>query len=207
MKNTNTKLVIYIILLFIILCSSLIIYIFEIDAKKYNKDLYAEIYSEFEELEKLEESNNTKTISSSNNPIIYKTNARGSTYRVIATINIPKIQVNYPIINETTDEYLKISPTKLYGPNPNEKGNFCVVGHNYENDTFFSNLDLLNNGDIVKIKDTSGKTESYSIYNSYIVSKTDVSCLEQNTDGKTELTLITCTNKNDKMLIIKCEKI
>lgn len=209
MKNKNAKLIIYIFLLFVILCSLFLLYILEYDAKNYDPNLYAEIYKEFNELEQLEElaSSENIIIDSSNEPVIYKTNARRNMYRVIATINIPKINLNYPIINETTDEYLKISPTKLYGANPNQEGNLCIIGHNYEDDTLFSNLDKLANGDIVKIKNTSGKTEKYSVYDSYIVNRNDVSCLDQNTNGKTEITLITCTNKNNKMLIVKCEKI
>lgn len=208
MKNKNTKLVIYIFLLFIISCSLFLLYIFETDEKKYDPSLYAEIYEEFELLEKIEDTTIPDVSSTSpNEPIKYTINARDDIYRVIASITIPKINVYYPIINETTDEYLKISPTKLCGANPNEVGNFCVVGHNFEDDTLFSNLDQLTNGDIVKIKNTSGKTEKYSVYDSYIVDNKDVSCLDQNTNGKTELTLITCTNKNNKMLIVKCEKI
>lgn len=210
MKNKNTKLIIYIFLLFVIMCSLFLLYVLEYNVKTYDKNLYAEIYKEFNELEQLEELSTSIDItntSSNSNPVIYKTNARGNMYRVIATINIPKLNLNYPIINETTEEYLKISPTKLYGAEPNQIGNLCIVGHNYEDDTLFSNLDQLTNGDIVKIKNTSGKTEKYSVYNSYIVNRNDVSCLDQNTNGKTEITLITCTNKNNKMLIVKCEKI
>ena len=210
MKNKNTKLIIYIFLLFVIMCSLFLLYVLEYNVKTYDKNLYAEIYKEFNELEQLEEPSTSIDItntSSNSNPVIYKTNARGNMYRVIATINIPKLNLNYPIINETTEEYLKISPTKLYGAEPNQTGNLCIVGHNYEDDTLFSNLDQLTNGDIIKIKNTSGKTEKYSVYNSYIVNRNDVSCLDQNTNGKTEITLITCTNKNNKMLIVKCEKI
>ena len=210
MKNKNTKLIIYIFLLFVIMCSLFLLYVLEYNVKTYDKNLYAEIYKEFNELEQLEEPSTSIDItntSSNSNPVIYKTNARGNMYRVIATINIPKLNLNYPIINETTEEYLKISPTKFYGAEPNQTGNLCIVGHNYEDDTLFSNLDQLTNGDIIKIKNTSGKTEKYSVYNSYIVNRNDVSCLDQNTNGKTEITLITCTNKNNKMLIVKCEKI
>ena len=63
----------------------------------------------------------------------------GYTYSTIASINIPKINVNYSIIDgetdsvEETDALLKISPTKFWGPDPNTEGNFCVVGHNYRN--------------------------------------------------------------------------
>ena len=43
---------------------------------------------------------------------------------------IPKLSIKYPVINETTEEYLKIAPTKLFGPNANEVGNLCIIGHN-----------------------------------------------------------------------------
>lgn len=193
------KFIIYMILLFIIICSLFLLYILEYDAKQCDTNLKSEIYEEFKEIENLEE-----TDSSNSNPIIYRTNSRGNIYRVIATISIPKLNIHYPIINETTYEYLKISPTKLAGNNPNESGNFCIVGHNFEDDTFFSNLDLLENGDIIKLKDTSGNYQKYSVYNIYTVRRKDTSCLNQDTNGKTELTLITCTNKQDLMLIVKC---
>lgn len=198
------KLIIYIILLFIITCSLSLLYILEYDAKQYDVSLHDEIYEEFEKIENLEE---TEISSSESNPIIYRTNSRGNVYRVIGTISIPKLNIHYPVINETTYEYLKISPTKLAGNNPNEPGNFCIVGHNFEDDTFFSNLDLLVNGDVVKLKNTAGNYQKYSVYDIYTVRRKDTSCLNQNTDGKTELTLITCTNKQDLMLIIKCKAI
>ena len=78
-----------------------------------------------------------------NNVAVKKTN-EGFNYITVASISIPKISVNYSIIAgetgslEETESLLKISPTKFWGPNPNEVGNFCVVGHNYRNSKFFS---------------------------------------------------------------------
>ena len=43
----------------------------------------------------------------------------------------------------------------------------------------------------------------YYIYNIYELPDWDVSCLNQNTLGFKELTLITCNNYNKKRLIVK----
>ena len=76
------------------------------------------------------------------------TSSDGTDYYTIATINIPKIGVNYPILSETTTELLKISPCKFWGADPNKVGNFCIVGHNYRNNLFFSKVPTLEYGDI-----------------------------------------------------------
>ena len=55
-------------------------------------------------------------------------------YKIEGIIEIPKIGINYPVISKTSEELLKISVNKFHGPNPNEVGNYCIVGHNYLND-------------------------------------------------------------------------
>jgi sortase (surface protein transpeptidase) len=47
----------------------------------------------------------------------------------------------------------------------------------------------------------------YTVYNKYIIDEYDLSCLSQDTDGNTELTLITCDNDNTKRLIVKCRAV
>jgi len=108
----------------------------------------------------------------------------GQEYYTLATINIPSINCYYPILNTTTDELLKISPCYFWGAQPNEVGNFCIVGHNYRNTKFFSKVPNLENGDIIEIKDLTGRMIKYSVYNKYIVAPDDVSCTSQLTDGK-----------------------
>ncbi len=135
--------------------------------------------------------------------------ADGFIYKTIATINIPKINVQYPILDGETDSeqetesLLKISPTKFWGADPNEVGNFCIVGHNYRNTKFFSKVPTLENGDVIEITDASGKTLRYSVYNKYEVVPEDLSCTSQLTNGKKEITLITCTNDSKKRVIVK----
>ena len=70
---------------------------------------------------------------------------------IIGIIEISKINLRYPIISETSDEFLQIAPCKFSGPNINTYGNFCIAGHNFDNGMFFSNLFLLNINDIIDI--------------------------------------------------------
>jgi len=149
-----------------------------------------------------------QTQNGSNKKNVQKTND-GYRYTTIATINIPKINVQYPILDGETDSeaeteaLLKISPTKFWGADPNEVGNFCIVGHNYRNNRFFSKVPSLENGDIIEITDTSGNTLRYSVYNKYEVIPEDLSCTSQLTNGRKEITLITCTNDSKKRVIVK----
>ena len=139
---------------------------------------------------------------------IQKTRTKsGTEYYTIGVINIPKINVNYPILSETSDELLKISPCKFHGADPNEVGNFCIVGHNYRNSLFFSKVPTLNSGDIIQVTDLSGRTIQYKIYNKYEVDPADVSCTTQLTNGRKEVTLITCTDDSKHRVVVKAREV
>lgn len=135
----------------------------------------------------------------------------GSKYYTIGEINIPSINVNYPILTadnlDNIDALLKISICKFHGANPNQVGNLCLAGHNYKNSKFFSKVPNLNSGDIIQIKDLSGTTLNYVVYDKYIVEPDNVACTSQLTGGKKEVTLITCTNDNKQRYIIKAREI
>lgn len=137
----------------------------------------------------------------------------GYNYITVATINIPKIDVKYAVIDgqtdstEETESLLKMSPTKFWGPEPNEVGNFCIVGHNYRNTRFFSKVPTLVNGDTMELTDLSGKTITYKVYDKYEVEPTDVSCTTQITNGKKEVTLITCTDDSKYRVVVKAREI
>ena len=75
----------------------------------------------------------------------------GDSATIIGNIIIDKINVNYPILSNLTDELLKISICKFYGPNPNLVGNMCLAGHNYNDSRFFSRLNELKIGDSIRI--------------------------------------------------------
>lgn len=103
---------------------------------------------------------------------------------IIGTIKIPKTNISYPIFSEYSDELLKISVCKFYGPDINTIGNFCIIGHNYNNGDFFSDLYKLSINDIIDIYDTDSKVISYHIYDIYEINANDLSYLDQNTNRK-----------------------
>lgn len=137
---------------------------------------------------------------------IYAT--EGSNFSVIGLIEIKSIKINYPIISSFNNDLLKIAPCRFMGPMPNEVGNLCIAGHNYNSYKFFSKLKDLSNGDIISIYDLSGKKIDYLVYNSYETDYNDLTCTNQETNGKKEITLITCNNIKNKRRVIKAiEKI
>lgn len=135
------------------------------------------------------------------------TDSKGNSYSIVGIVNIPKINVKYPIIADTTDELLKVSICKFWGANPNEVGNLCIIGHNYKNSKFFSKVPSLIIGDIVEITDLDGRTLKYEVYDIYTVDPSDTRCTSQLTQGKKEVTLITCTNDTKQRVVVKCTQV
>lgn len=131
----------------------------------------------------------------------------GSDYYTIGTIRIPCINVDYPILSETTPELLKKAPCKFWGADPNRVGNFCVAGHNYRNTKFFSKVPTLNNGDIIEITDLSNQTLQYAVYDKHTVDPENVSDTAQETNGRREITIITCTDDSKQRVIVKAREI
>ena len=144
--------------------------------------------------------------STSENIINSEIVANGQTYETEAILEYSKLGINYPVLSEESDELLKISLNKYWGPNPNKVGNYCIVGHNYSSGKMFGILSMAEIGDEVKLTDLNGHTVIYSVYNKYTVTPTDVSCTSQLTNGKREITLITCTNYGKDRLVVKARE-
>lgn len=134
------------------------------------------------------------------------TTESGEQYYAIAKINIPKIGLNYSILDHWSYDLLEISPCKYHGADPNEIGNFCIVGHNYRNDLFFSHVPELENGDIIEIEDLYNRKVNYVVYDKHVVSEDDTSDTSQITHGKREITLITCTRDSKNRVIVKARE-
>lgn len=128
-------------------------------------------------------------------------------YAVSAKLEIPKINLETYILKQYSKNALNVSVTKFWGADPNQVGNFCVAGHNFQNKNMFHNLRNLEIGNQLSISDSLiGKVE-YEIYDIYRVEPEDVSCLSQKTNGKREVTLITCTTDSEKRIIVKAREI
>ena len=175
-----------------------------LDDSKQSHEQIEEVQEPIQEDERVEYANVDKSYN--------KETSDGYKYRSLATISIPKINVNYPILEgetggvEETDSILKISPCKFWGGEINEVGNYCIVGHNYRNTRFFSKVPTLVEGDTFTISEITGREVTYEIYDKYTVEPQNVNCTSQLTGGKKEITLITCTNDSQMRVIVKARE-
>ncbi len=128
-------------------------------------------------------------------------------FAVIGTIEIPKINLAYPILKDASPAAIEKSVAKLYGVNPNEPGNILIIGHNYRNGRLFANNKKLSVGDKIYITDLSGQRLTYTIYDKFETTTEDVSFITRNTNGAREISLQTCTDDGNFRLIIlaKCD--
>ena len=150
-------------------------------------------------------------------PITDSSSTSGSTgkkkykgYTVVGTMKIPARNLEYPIFEEITTKALETGLIALYpnGDNINQVGNTVIIGHNYRNGMFFSNLKKLSNGAKIYIKDFRGTTLTYEVYNKFEAAATDTSFYTRDTNGLAEITLSTCTDaSNDQRTILFAKQI
>ena len=133
-------------------------------------------------------------------------NIENNNNQIFGTIEIPKIQINYPIFSTLTEENLKIAPCKFYGDDLKNDSNICIAGHNYDNGKFFSNIVLLNVDDIIYISSNNIKY-TYSIISKYEVNPNDLTPIFEYISDKKYLTLVTCNNLNGNRIIVKAIQI
>ena len=124
-------------------------------------------------------------------------------YKVVGIIEIPCINIKYPILNKTNDNSMEYSITKFSGGEVNEIGNFVVAGHNYLNGTMFGKVDQLKIGDEIKLTNLYNNTLTYEIFDIYSTDPNDTSIIESSKEGTKEVTLITCTKGQINRLITK----
>ncbi len=125
-------------------------------------------------------------------------------YPVTAKIIIPKINLETNVLRDFSKETLDKCLVKFWGPNPNEIGNFCIAGHNYEKENMFSDLKELEVGEEFYLLDNKNGKYTYVISDIYKVNYKNLEPINQNTNGKRVVTLITCTNySNNERLIVR----
>ena len=129
-------------------------------------------------------------------------------FKVIGIIKIPAINLEYPILEQTTDDAMKVSISKYWGGDINSYGNVSLAGHNNKITlTMFGKNKNLKIGDSIFLTDLTGTTIEYKIYDTFITDPDDVSILRTTDKSVREITLITCTNGRANRLIHKAREI
>lgn len=124
-------------------------------------------------------------------------------YEVIAKLEIPKINLETNVLKDYTTDGMKVCSSKFFGPEPNEVGNFCIAGHNYDQENMFNHLINLEKGDELYLTDNKNGKVTYSIYDIYRVKPQNTAPIGQETNGNKIVTLITCVNYSRSRLIVQ----
>ena len=128
-------------------------------------------------------------------------------HKVIGKLQIPAINLETYILENTNKETLNISVTKLTGPEINQIGNFCITGHNYINSKMFWKLNKVKINDEIILTDTYDKSLRYKVYEKKEIEPKQIEVLNQDTKEEKEVTLLTCTFGASKRLIVKASEI
>lgn len=188
---------VFFVLSIIILTISIIYYVFRFFKISKNAKISDKVLNAYD-IQALYNSNNKIEL-----PSILTKN--GDMADIVGILEIEKINIRYPILSKYSDDFLEIALCKFAGNELNEYGNFCILGHNFSNGSFFSDLYLLDIGDIIKIYNINGEYVKYIVYDKFEIIPEDLSCTAQDYSIK-EITLITCTNRDNKRLVIKAKE-
>jgi len=139
---------------------------------------------------------NQSSGNSSNDGTMYKG------FKMVGYIEIPKTDVELPILAEATKTAMETSVCVLTGVGLNEPGVTVISGHNYRNGLFFSDNAKLAVGDKIRITDADGETITYVIYKKYQTTPEDAAYTTVDTEGKREIVLTTCTDDSSHRIIV-----
>lgn len=121
-------------------------------------------------------------------------------YDYIGVINIPSLNLELPVMNNYSDERLRIAPVRYYGSI--YTNDLIICAHSYK--THFGYLSKLEQGDKVVFTDISGNVYVYEVLEIEILNSDDITYM---IDNDFDLTLYTCTNDGLQRVTVRCNKI
>lgn len=195
------KITVYKIILVILVITAIILAGFVIKKQIESKKVEDNTKTVLQEIKKENKSNPEQI------DVIQEIDQKIGEYKVIGIINIPKISIEYPILEKTNKESLDLSITKFWGEKINQKGNVVLAGHNRLNNTMFGKIDKLENGDIIELTDSQMVTVKYQVFDKYVIDPNDIDCIFPIEENTREVTLITCTNRDKNRLVVKAREI
>lgn len=195
------KITVYKIILVILVITAIILAGFVIKKQIESKKVEDNTKTVLQEIKKENKSNPEQI------DVIQEIDQKIGEYKVIGIINIPKIGIEYPILEKTNKESLDLSITKFWGEKINQKGNVVLAGHNRLNNTMFGKIDKLENGDIIELTDSQMVTVKYQVFDKYIIDPNDIDCIFPIEENTREVTLITCSNRDKNRLVVKAREI
>ena len=195
------KITVYKIILVILVITAIILAGFVIKKQIESKKVEDNTKTVLQEIKKENKSNPEQI------DVIQEIDQKIGEYKVIGIINIPKIGIEYPILEKTNKESLDLSITKFWGEKINQKGNVVLAGNIRLNNTIFGKIDKLENGDIIELTDSQMVTVKYQVFDKYVIDPNDIDCIFPIEENTREVTLITCTNRDKNRLVVKAREV
>ncbi|EKS4344454.1 class D sortase [Clostridium botulinum] len=187
--------------LFIII--GLVLMVSSLGIRMYSKNKEAQLIKEFNNDIALENNKtDDKNYGKQNRKTIKYTNGDGDK---IAIMEIPSISLQSIIVEGTNMDDLRyylghFKNTAMPGIN----GNFSIAGHSSTiYNEILNELYKVNIKDEIKIKTLTGEYD-YIITKKFVVEPTEIGVLDQD-ENKKSMTIVTCTDKGKKRLIVKAE--
>lgn len=183
MKNKKWLILIIIGIILICIALGLLIYNNYIDerAGKESKEVVEKIHKELKE-----PSENKETIKIDGN-------------EYIGIIEIPKLELELPVMSDWSYKKMKISPGLYYGDiNTND---LVICAHSYKN--LFRYIKDLTKEDLLIFTDMSGNKHLYQVEVVEILSPEDI---KEMIDSEFDLTLFTCTDDNQDRVTVRFNK-
>ncbi|ENK0839961.1 class D sortase [Clostridium sporogenes] len=191
--------------LFIII--GLVLMASSIGIRMYSKNKEAQLIKEFNndialENRKNDDQNHDKNYGKQKRKTIKYTNGDGDK---IAIMEIPSISLQSIIVEGTNMDDLRyylghFKDTAMPGIN----GNFSIAGHSSTiYNEILNELYKVNVRDEIKIKTLTGEYD-YIITKKFVVGPSEIGVLDQD-ENKKSMTIVTCTDKGKKRLIVKAE--
>ncbi|HIG0362382.1 TPA: class D sortase [Clostridium sporogenes] len=191
--------------LFIII--GLVLMVSSLGIRMYSKNKEAQLIKEFNndialENSKNDDKNHDKNYGKQKRKIIKYTNGDGDK---IAIMEIPSISLQSIIVEGTNMDDLRyylghFKNTAM----PGISGNFSIAGHSSTiYNEILNELYKVNVRDEIKIKTLTGEYD-YIITKKFVVEPSEVGVLDQD-ENKKSMTIVTCTDKGKKRLIVKAE--
>lgn len=114
----------------------------------------------------------------------------------IGILEIPKLSIKIPILEELTDSNLQVAPCRFFGNV--SQGNMVIGGHNYT--THFGNLKRLQSNDTLCFTDADGNIFKYEVISVDRLAPTEV---HEMLSGEWDLTLFTCTLDGEQRVVVR----
>ena len=118
---------------------------------------------------------------------------------VFAILGIPSLDLQLPVWNQCTEEFLKLYPCR-YAPESCKEGQFVIAGHNYK--SHFKKLSSLKIGESIFLEFADGN-QQYVVSELIQISGDD---RERFFSGEWDLSLFTCDFSGKRREVVRCIK-